>query len=231
MPHKRPRECDAIVVSDLHLGKKGKARPKMVRWFFDALARGELWRPQQVVLNGDVFENLDFRHWPLSHWNALAAVRRLERVVPVVWVTGNHDGPFEAVAFLAGESLAEPVGYGLASGDKRFLVTHGKWEMSWGDDPRSSVSYREAVEKLRDQWPGYDRHGLREAVAVARGAVAYTRVDKWDGAICGHTHGPFCGELGGVPYANCGSWTKGNPATYVVAAAGRLSLHTYTPEK
>jgi metallophosphoesterase superfamily enzyme len=60
-----PRDCDAIVVSDHHLGKRGKARPKMVRRFFDDLAGDRLpWRPRRVVLNGDVFEDLDLRNWP-----------------------------------------------------------------------------------------------------------------------------------------------------------------------
>jgi UDP-2,3-diacylglucosamine pyrophosphatase LpxH len=94
-------------------------------------------------------------------------------------------------------------------------------------DPRARVTNREAVEKLRDQWAGYDNHGLREAVAVARGAIAYSRIEKFDAAICGHTHGPFCGTLGGFPYANCGSWTKGNPATYVVVDNGWMGLVEY----
>lgn len=224
-----PTDCDAIVVSDLHLGRRGKTRPTAVRTFCDDLVTGRLpWRPKTVVLAGDVFEDLDLRHWPRSHWQALAAVRRLEAAVPVVWVRGNHDGPFAAVEFMAGRSgLAEPVGTAVRSGGRTVMVTHGKWETPLADDPRSRVTNREATQKLLDQWTGYDRKGLREAVAVARGAVTYARMNEFDAAVCGHTHGPFCGVLDGFPYANCGSWTKGNPATYVTVREGRLALNYY----
>jgi UDP-2,3-diacylglucosamine pyrophosphatase LpxH len=165
---------------------------------------------------------------PKTHWRALAALRNLENRLPVVWVRGNHDGPFAAVEFMARHShLSEPVGFAFRSGDKRVMVTHGKEHIGLDRDPRARVTNREAVEKLRDQWAGYDNHGLREAVAVARGAIAYSRIEKFDAAICGHTHGPFCGTLGGFPYANCGSWTKGNPATYVVVDNGWMGLVEY----
>ncbi len=224
-----PTDCDALVVSDLHLGQPGKTRPKAVRRFFEELADGRAeWRPGRVVLAGDVFENLDLRHWPDSHWKALAAIRRLEKVVPVVWVRGNHDGPFDAVEFMAGRSeLAEPVGADIRSGGTRVLVTHGKWEAKWADDPRATATRREAVEKLRDQWGGYDRKGLHEAVAVARGAVTYARVQGFDAVVCGHTHGPFCGTLDGFPYANTGSWVKGVTPTFVTITRGSFALRRY----
>ena len=226
-----PTDCDAIVVSDLHLGRPGKSRPKQVRRFFEALADGRFeWRPARVVLAGDVFEDLDLRHWPDSHWQALAAIRKVERSIPVAWVRGNHDGPFDAVEFMAWRpDLAEPVGADIRSGDTRVLVTHGKWEAKWADDPRTTVTHREATEKLRDQWAGYDRHGLREAVAVARGVVTYARLKGFDAVVCGHTHGPFCGTLDGFPYANAGSWTKGQTPTFVTLAGGSFAVRRYEP--
>lgn len=232
-----PIDCDAIVVSDLHLGRRGKARPKAVRRFFEDIAQGTLlWRPKQVVLAGDVFQDLDFRKWPRSHWAALDAIRALEAVLPVVWVRGNHDGPFEAVRFLCGQyGRAEPVGHAVTSAGKRYMVTHGDAWSSYAG--ASALSYRDAVARLRDDWPHYDRTGLREAVAVARGAVAYARTAGFHGVVCGHTHGPFCGYFGGTrpadgggtktQYANCGSWTKGNPPTFVTLRDGYATLHRY----
>ena len=226
-----PIDCDAIVVSDLHLGRRGKSRPSACRAFFEELAAGELaWRPRTLILNGDIFENLDLRDWPASHWRALLALREAERAVPTVWVAGNHDGPLSAVEFFAhNRRTVEPVGACVMSGGKRVMVSHGKREAGIGRKRlyRSEVTNAEAIAKLRDQWHGYDRHGLREAVDVARGAIWYARHERFDAAVCGHTHGPFCGTLDGFPYANSGSWTKGNPTTCVVIHGGRLTLAHY----
>jgi UDP-2,3-diacylglucosamine pyrophosphatase LpxH len=215
--------CDALILSDFHLGSRKKARPKVLRKFLDELAEGTRWNPHRVILNGDVIESLDFRKWPISHLETFRAIRQLAKVRKVAWVIGNHeDDSFAVETLMDANIMVEPPGAEVRSGGKLFLAMHGHCRPK-GDN--SGVTWTEAVTKLGDQW-SYKSGDLREAVAVARGAVEYARKEGFVGVICGDTHAPFCGTLGGFPYANCGSWTKGQ-ASYVVVHRGQLHLHHY----
>lgn len=222
--------CDALILSDFHLGHSS-ARPRVVRRFLDGLtAPGVTARPGRVVVAGDALHDLDFRRWKPSHWEALAALRRLAAACPVVWVTGNHDGCAGELAHLVGPGLRVEPAWDFASGGRRVYVRHGHDEVAIGRRPEcggaSGVSDAEARAALAGAWTYPTDKALRQAVAAARGAVWYARENHFDAAVCGHTHAPFCGTLAGVAYANTGSWTDGR-ASYVCVRDGTLSLHHF----
>lgn len=229
--------CDALILSDLHLGSKKKARPKAVRLFFEALSGGRLAeRPGQVILNGDVLEDLDFRRWPASHWEAFAAIRAASARLKIVWVVGNHDGPPDAVTTLAGPQITVECERALfPTGATRCVVAHGHDKAVYGTHAggasRPGPTRAEVTARLQDQWV-YKKKTLWEAVGIARGAVANALELRCGAAVCSHSHSPFVGEfrvggLGAVRYANTGSWTSGQAATYVVASDGDLALREF----
>ena len=227
--------CDALIVSDFHLGSKRKARPRLVRAFFDALRCGELpHRPKKIILNGDVLDDLDFRKWPKSHWEALSAIRSAARVFPTEWVIGNHDGSPQAVEALCGSDInLEEVSAIFQTGDKTVVAMHGHDKHVFGNKAiahKQGITHAATMKALCDQWV-YKRSRVMEAVRIARAAVFHAQDHGRQGVVCGHTHGAFSGVLDGIHYANSGSWTSGYPATYVVATQGRLELHAFAPQR
>lgn len=87
---------DAVVISDIHLGSDN-CQAKYLVHFLEAIRRGA--RPtRRLILNGDVFDSIDFRRLKKHHWGILSEIRKLSDELEVVWINGNHDGPAPAVA-------------------------------------------------------------------------------------------------------------------------------------
>ncbi len=117
---------DALVISDTHLGSDNcQARP-LVR-FLEAVRAGEL-PTRRLILNGDVFDSIDFRRLTRRHWKVLSLVRKLSDQMEITWINGNHDGPSEIVSHLLGVTVRDPQrasssggssdwGYGYGDGD------------------------------------------------------------------------------------------------------------------
>ena len=106
-----------IILGDIHLGSP-LCRTKRLS---NLLSRVDFDR---LILNGDIFDDLNFRRLKERHWAILERVRSLsERGIEVVWIYGNHDGSPEALRRLLGvEVLAE---YAFAYHGEKVLVVHG----------------------------------------------------------------------------------------------------------
>src|SRR5262244_1303861 len=78
---------NTLILSDLHLGAEtSHAREAML-----VLKHS---RFRRLILNGDIFADLNFARLKKEHWKFLGAIRKLsnpKRNVEVVWVEGNHD--------------------------------------------------------------------------------------------------------------------------------------------
>jgi len=78
---------DTLILSDLHLGADiSRAR--------DAMRVLQQNRYRRLILNGDIFADLNFARLKKEHWKFLGFIRKLsnpKRNVEVVWVEGNHD--------------------------------------------------------------------------------------------------------------------------------------------
>jgi UDP-2,3-diacylglucosamine pyrophosphatase LpxH len=66
---------DAIILSDIHLGSKNCQAKNLVR-FLEMLADEEIVT-SCLVLNGDVFDSIDFRRLNKNHWKVLSLIRKL----------------------------------------------------------------------------------------------------------------------------------------------------------
>jgi UDP-2,3-diacylglucosamine pyrophosphatase LpxH len=80
-------EVDTLIVSDVHLGTV-LSRPDAL------LAVLKSYTFRRLILLGDIFDTLDFRRLPRTHWHLLMHIRTLchpGQQVEVVWVEGNHD--------------------------------------------------------------------------------------------------------------------------------------------
>src|SRR5215471_14460211 len=91
---------DAVILSDLHLGS-GNCQARRLRELLQRIDDGEL-STQRLILNGDVFDSIDFRRLRKDHWAVLSLLRKLSDRVEIIWLAGNHDGSAEIVSHLLG---------------------------------------------------------------------------------------------------------------------------------
>ena len=96
---------DAVILSDLHLGS-GNSEAKRVCEFLERIVEGELITPR-LILNGDVFDSIDFRRLNKNHWKVLSLLRKLSDQIEIVWLAGNHDGSAEIISHLLGVIVEE----------------------------------------------------------------------------------------------------------------------------
>ncbi len=112
---------DAIAISDLHLGSDNCQADALVR-FLEGIRAGET-PTRRLILNGDVFDSIDFRRLKRRHWRVLSLIRKMADEVEIVWINGNHDGPSEVFSNLLGVTVVDE--FVVASGGRRVLFLHG----------------------------------------------------------------------------------------------------------
>src|SRR5262245_22597894 len=112
---------DAVIVSDIHLGS-GNCEAKRLCRLLGQIVDGEL-RTDRLILNGDVFDSIDFRRLNKNHWKVLSLIRKLSDQIEIVWLAGNHDGTAEIISHLLGVTVQEE--YVLETGGERLLILHG----------------------------------------------------------------------------------------------------------
>src|ERR1051325_10695892 len=95
-----PPLADALIISDLHLGAENCQAKPLVE-FLQAILDGNL-PARRLIINGDVFDSIDFRRLKKTHWKVLSQIRHLSDKIDVIWIAGNHDGPAEVVSPLLG---------------------------------------------------------------------------------------------------------------------------------
>src|SRR5437660_34841 len=112
---------DAVILSDLHLGSENcQARPLCK--LLEGIAEGVL-PTARLILNGDVFDSIDFRRLKKSHWKVLSLIRKLSDRMETIWLCGNHDGSAEFVSHLLGTQVMDE--HILHSGGRKIIVLHG----------------------------------------------------------------------------------------------------------
>jgi UDP-2,3-diacylglucosamine pyrophosphatase LpxH len=223
---------DAVILSDLHLGS-GNCQARRVRELLERLVAGEL-ATARLILNGDVFDSIDFRRLTKNHWKVLSLLRKLSDQIEIVWLAGNHDGSAEVISHLLGVTVQEE--YELASGRHRFLILHGHIFDEFIESYRWLTWMADLIYRLL-QWldrthsfAKMAKHGsktfLRCAKKIADGAVELARKRGCTAAICGHTHAAVALTEQPIAYFNSGCWTE-LPGTYLTVADGVVSLHDF----
>ncbi len=222
---------DAVILSDLHLGS-ALCQARRIIELLSRIAEGQL-RTSRLIVNGDLFDSIDFRRLNASHWKVLSILRSLSKHLEVIWLAGNHDGSAEVVSQLLGVTALDE--YVLASGGEKYLVLHGH---VFDEFITAHPILTEVADRIYRflQWidPSHRfakmaKHGsksfLRNAKKIADGARRLARERGCTGAVCGHTHHAVM-EEGEVAYFNSGCWTE-LPCTYLTVHAGAVSLHDF----
>ena len=224
---------DAVVISDIHLGSDNCQAKNLVH-FLESVRRGPMV-VRKLILNGDVFDSIDFRRLKKHHWKILSELRKLSDEIEVVWINGNHDGPAEVVSHLLGVECADEIV--VESGGRRILVLHGhRFDefiarypfITWVADRVYNLLQR--LDKSHDfaKWAKRkSKTFLRCAEKIEADAIRYAAKLGCDAVCCGHAHLPVANTSGPVHYFNSGCWTE-KPCHYLTVRDGAIELASYT---
>ncbi len=232
---------DAVIISDIHLGCDN-CQAKLVTNFLEEILDGRIVT-RRLIINGDVFDSIDFRRLKKTHWKVLSTIRHLSDKMDVIWTCGNHDGPAEIISHLLGVQVRDE--YIFISGSRRMLVLHGHIFDDFIDDhpiltwigdviynTLQHIDRRHYIARLAKARSKVFLHCLAK---VQRKSIAYARRLGCDAVMCGHTHHSAAvtadGDNGehGIDYFNSGCWTE-LPPTWLAVQAGKVTVRTYLPE-
>ncbi|WP_439620301.1 UDP-2,3-diacylglucosamine diphosphatase [Gemmata sp.] len=226
---------DALVISDIHLGSDN-CQARFLTHFLASVRRGFV-PTRRLILNGDVFDSIDFRRLKKHHWKILSEIRKLSDEIEVVWINGNHDGPAEIVSHLLGVACADEIV--VESGGRKVLFLHGhrfdefisRYPLfTWFAD-----RLYHALQKL-DKTHTFAKFAkrnsktfLRSTQKIEAGALKYAAKKGCHAVCCGHTHHPIANTTGPVHYFNSGCWTE-KPCHYLTLRDGVIELARYSEE-
>ena len=225
---------DAVILSDIHLGSDN-CQAKALTRFLEAIHAGDI-ATHRLILNGDVFDSIDFRRLKKNHWKVLSILRKLSDRIDVLWLNGNHDGPSEIVSHLLGVRVQDE--FVLQTGDRKALILHGHIFDEFIDNHPVLTYVADSVYHLLQK---LDRSHyfarlvkrkskifLRSTQKIQTKSIDYARKQNCQIVCCGHTHLATAYEQGDVWYYNSGCWTE-KPCHYLAIEAGKVTVHEYNP--
>ncbi|MDB5312290.1 MAG: UDP-2,3-diacylglucosamine diphosphatase [Gemmataceae bacterium] len=222
----------AVVISDIHLGSDNCQAKQLVH-FLEEMRHGAM-AARRLILNGDVFDSIDFRRLKKQHWKVLSELRKLSDEMEITWINGNHDGPAEIVSHLLGVTCSDEIV--IESGGRRILFLHGhRFDefisrypvVTWVADRVYNLLQRiDQSHHFAKMAKRKSKTFLRCARKIEHDAVRYAAKRGYDAVCCGHTHHAGANETGPVRYYNSGCWTE-KPCHYLAVADGVVEVRSY----
>jgi len=203
---------DTIVISDLHLGHRFSRSRELLVFLNTAHFK-------RLIINGDVFDDINMKRLNKMHWQILDYLRDLtdcDNGVEVTWIRGNHDGYSDLISKLLGIEFKNEVMMTWAN--KSVLIIHGDIfdhyvsKYKWLGDIASTVYqfflFLDPQNRRIGSWlKRTNKTFIRNAERVREAAISYAKRKGAQIVICGHTHFAEEGIHNGVLYINSGSWT------------------------
>ncbi|MFH0951067.1 MAG: metallophosphoesterase [bacterium] len=220
-------KVDTLIVSDIHLGfhfsRAQDVLEVLKKFDFD-----------QLILNGDIFDDLNFNRLSAEHWEVLSYLRQLSQSKNVIWIVGNHDGRSETLSHLLGIEFTNR--FIWWSHGKKFIAIHGhQFDRFMHEDfILSSIAeffYFKIIRRLESRARGFsrwirrtNRSWQRNSEEVAKGAIRYARLRRAQFVFCGHTHMPWHKQSKKVQYFNSGCWIE-YPAHYITIKGTQVKIN------
>lgn len=219
---------DCIVISDLHLGSD-VCQAKLLEEFL-------IWAVNHcriLVINGDIFDDLNFKRLTKRHFACLKVIRRNSdrNDFHLVWVRGNHDGPADIVSHIVGVEILDE--YVFDNRQIQLLILHGDqfdtFTTSYPALTGAACSVFYYIQKYMPhraaRWiRRISKRWQRNSQLVESRAIEYARGRGFHFVTCGHTHLPMETEHDGVRYINSGTWTDYPPCPFVVVEGTEVRL-------
>jgi len=219
---------DCLVISDLHLGSD-MCQARLLEAFL-------LWavrHTRELVINGDIFDDLNFKRLTKRHFACLKVIRKNSDRddFRLIWIRGNHDGPADIISHIVGVDILDQ--YVYDNGLTKLLILHGDqfdtfitsyklltdvacgifyWVQKWA--PHNAARWLRRVTK---RWQ-------RNSELVERRAIEYAQTKNVPNVTCGHTHLALTAERGGIHYFNSGTWIEHPPFPFVAVIGSAVEL-------
>jgi UDP-2,3-diacylglucosamine pyrophosphatase LpxH len=219
---------DAIIISDTHLGSN-VCESKQLYAFLELV----FFKTNRLIINGDFFDNLDFRRLKKNHWKILSLLRRMSKYVEIIWIRGNHDGDAETISHLIGIDFKNE--YVFSSGNKNFLCLHGDqfddFIYKYPNTTKIADFFYRAIQRFDKRFlPQFIKQRSKIYLRCNEHMMQKSReyaINKTIDCVClGHTHYSIIDKDHIVWYANSGCWTEKN-CTYLSVKDGEVKLETF----
>jgi UDP-2,3-diacylglucosamine pyrophosphatase LpxH len=219
---------DCIVISDLHLGSdvcQARLLEEFLIWAVE--------RCRELVINGDIFDDLNFKRLTKRHFACLKVIRRnTDRDdIRLVWVRGNHDGPADIISHIVGVEILDE--YVFDNGEIQLLILHGDQfdtittDYPWLTEIACGLFYyiQKYMPHRAARWiRRITKRFQRNSQLIARRASEYAASRGYRFVTCGHTHLAIEAENDGVRYVNSGTWIEAPPCPFVVVQGRTVRL-------
>lgn len=210
---------DCLVISDLHLGSdvcQARLLEEFLEW--------SVHHTGELVINGDIFDDLNFKRLNKRHFACLKIIRRHSdrEDFRVVWVRGNHDGPADIVSHIVGVEILDE--YVYRNGKIEVLMLHGDQfdtfitQYKWLTEISCGIFYyiQKYIPHGAARWVRrITKRFQRNSQLIERRASEYAASRGFSRVTCGHTHLPLSAVVNGVHYINSGTWTESPPCPFV----------------
>ena len=222
---------DCLVISDLHLGSD-VCQARLLEEFLEWAARST----RELVINGDIFDDLNFKRLSKRHFACLKIIRRNSDRddFKLVWVRGNHDGPADTVGHIVGVEILDEyvfkndsIGLLILHGDQfDHFITRYKWMTAVGCGLFYTIQKwaphrtARAIRRVSKKWQ-------RNSQLIFQRAVEYARGRGFRFVTCGHTHLPLDATADGIRYFNTGTWTEFPPCPFLAVKGDVIGLETW----
>lgn len=224
-----PRPYDCVVISDLHLGSEvcqARLLEEFLEWAVTAT--------RVLVINGDIFDDLNFKRLSKRHFACLKIIRRnTDRDdLKVVWVRGNHDGPADIVSHIVGVEIHDE--YIYRNDQVELLIFHGDQfdTITTGYPLVTNVAcgiyyfIQKYAPHNASRWlRRVSKKWQRNSPLIQQRATEFARSRGFKYVTCGHTHLPLVARSDdGITYLNSGTWTDHPPCPFVAIRGAEVSL-------
>lgn len=223
---------DCLIISDLHLGSdvcQAALLEEFLEWAVE--------NTRELVINGDIFDDLNFKRLSKRHFACLKVIRRNSDRddLRMIWVRGNHDGPADVVGHIVGVEVLDE--YEFRNDAIRLLILHGdqfdRFVNNYGLLTELACGLFYYIQKWAPHQAARfirraSKRWQRSGESIREGAVRYARSRGCRAIACGHTHFPGLEASQGVLYVNSGTWTEHPPCPFV-AVKGREIRLEYWP--
>jgi UDP-2,3-diacylglucosamine pyrophosphatase LpxH len=225
---------DCVVISDIHLGSsvcQAKLLEEFLEW--------AVLHCRELVINGDIFDDLNFKRLTKRHFACLKVIRRNSDRddFKLVWVRGNHDGPADIISHIVGVEIRDE--YVFRNDRVRLLILHGDQfdtfitQYKWLTEVACGMFY--FIQKLMPhraaRWiRRITKKWQRNSRVVEVRARDYARSRGFRFVTCGHTHLPMAIEVDGVGYFNTGTWIESPPCPFVTVRGSDVRLEFWPRE-
>lgn len=224
---------DAIIISDVHLGSN-ICQSKKLQKFLDNLPP-----TSSLIINGDLFDSLNFKRLQRSHWKILNSLRDISKHTNLIWVRGNHDYECADISHLIGAEFVNE--FQFVSSRNIIMVLHGDIFDKFISQYPICTKIADQIYRLIQRYDAYfnteyyysglakrkSKVFLRSTEQICERAKIYAELHNADSIICGHTHFPVINTTGNIPYYNCGSWTEQN-CSYISIKNGSIDLNYFS---